>query len=128
MPQSSEWSLSIWLSHQNLVHFYFLTHACHIPSLPYSPLFDLPYDIWWWVNIMKLPILQLFPLSCYFIQGPNICLSTLFSNTSSLFSSLNVRSQLSYPYKRTGRIIVFYILTFTFLDSSWEGKRLWTEW
>jgi hypothetical protein len=32
-----------------------------------------------------------------------------------LYSSLNVRDQVSQPYETTGRIVVSYILTFTFL-------------
>jgi hypothetical protein len=44
---------------------------------------------------------------CSFLQppvtsslfGPNILLSTLFSNTLSLCSSLNVRDQVSHPYR-----------------------------
>ena len=40
------------------------------------------------------------------ILGPNILLSTLFSNTLSLRSSLCVRNQVSHPYKATGKIIV----------------------
>jgi hypothetical protein len=51
---------------------------------------------------------------CSFLQppvtssvfGPNILLNTLFSNTLSLCSSLNVRDQVLYPYKTTGKIIV----------------------
>jgi hypothetical protein len=34
------------------------------------------------------------------LLGPNIPLSTLFSNTPSLCSSLNVRDQVSRPYKQ----------------------------
>jgi hypothetical protein len=34
--------------------------------------------------------------------GPNIHLSTLFSNTLSLHSSLNVRDQVSHPHRTTG--------------------------
>jgi hypothetical protein len=45
------------------------------------------------------------------LLGPNILLSTLFSNTLSLCSSLSVRDQVSHPYKTTGRIMVLYILT-----------------
>ena len=41
--------------------------------------------------------------------GPNILLSTLFSNTLSLRPSLNVRDQDSHPYKTVGKIIVLYI-------------------
>jgi hypothetical protein len=38
--------------------------------------------------------------------GPNILLNTLFSNTRSLCSSLNVRDQVMHPYKTVGKIIV----------------------
>jgi polysaccharide pyruvyl transferase WcaK-like protein len=34
-------------------------------------------------------------------------LNTLFSNTLSLCSPLNVRDQVSHPYRTTGKIIVF---------------------
>jgi hypothetical protein len=54
------------------------------------------------------------------LLGPNILLRTLFSNTLSLCSSLNVRDQVSHPYKTTGTIIVLRILTFMFLDSRQE--------
>jgi hypothetical protein len=46
--------------------------------------------------------------------GPNILLSTLFSNTLSLCSSLTVRDHVPRPYKTTGKVTVLYILTFTF--------------
>jgi hypothetical protein len=39
---------------------------------------------------------------------PNILLSTLFSNTLSLCSSITVTDQVSHPYKTTGKIIVLY--------------------
>jgi hypothetical protein len=38
----------------------------------------------------------------------------LFSNNLSLSSSLNVRDQVSHPYRSTGKIIVLYIPIFTF--------------
>jgi hypothetical protein len=59
---------------------------------------------------------------------PNIPLSTLFTNTLSLCSSLNVRYQVSHSYRTTGKFIVFYIKIFTFLVSRWEYKRFCTEW
>ena len=43
------------------------------------------------------------------LLGPNILLNTLFSNTVSLHSSLNVSNQVSHSYKTTGKIIVLYI-------------------
>ena len=51
------------------------------------------------------------------LLGPNTLLNTLFSNTVSLRSSLNVSDQVSHPYRTTGNIIVLYILIFNFLDS-----------
>jgi hypothetical protein len=54
------------------------------------------------------------------LYGPNILLSTLFSNTLSLCSSLNVRDQVSHPYRTTSKITSSYILLFTFLGS--KGK------
>ena len=41
--------------------------------------------------------------------GPVICLSTLFSKTSNLFSKVLVRDQVSHPYTRTGFIMVLYV-------------------
>ena len=43
------------------------------------------------------------------LLGQNILLSTLFSNTFGLRSSLNVSDQVSHPYKTKGRIIVLYL-------------------
>jgi len=45
------------------------------------------------------------------LLGPNISLSTLFSNTLSLRSSLNVSDHVSHPYETIGKIIVLYIFT-----------------
>jgi hypothetical protein len=72
---------------------------------------------------------------CSFLQspvssslfGPNILLRTLFSNTLSLCSSLNLRHQVSHPYRTTGKIIILYVLIFMFLHSKREDKKLWTE-
>jgi hypothetical protein len=40
--------------------------------------------------------------------GPNILLNTLFSNTLSLCSSLNVWDQVSHPYRTTDKIMVYH--------------------
>jgi hypothetical protein len=62
------------------------------------------------------------------LLGPSILLSILFSDTLSLCSFLNIRDQVSHPYKTTGKIIFSYILIFTVLDSRREDKRFLTEW
>ena len=72
------------------------------------------------------------------LLSPNILLSTLFLYILSLCSSLNVRDQVSYPYKTTGKIIVLYrhqiivlyrhqiivlyVLIFTILEANWKTK------
>jgi hypothetical protein len=46
--------------------------------------------------------------------GPNILLSTLFSNTLSLCSSLNIKGKVSHPYKTTGKISFVYSKFYVF--------------
>jgi hypothetical protein len=121
-PWSFEWSLSFGLSHQNLVHFSVHSQAFHTPRPPHSASFDLPNDIWGWVQIMKLLTVQLPTFSCYFIP-----LRSKYSPWNSVlkhsvYSFFNVRYQVSHPYKTTDRIMGLYILIFTFLDSRREDK------
>jgi hypothetical protein len=58
------------------------------------------------------------------LLGPNILLSTLFSKTFSLCSSLNVRRRSYTPIQNYRKVIVLCILIFIFLDSSWEAKKV----
>ena len=49
------------------------------------------------------------------LLGQSILLNTIFSNTLSFRSSLNVSDQVSHPFKKkTGKIIHLYILIFFF--------------
>ena len=72
-------------------------------------------------NFLHFPITSL-------LLGTNILLSTVFSNTLSLHSSINVSDQVSHPYKTTGKIMVLYILICIFLASKLEGKKFCTKW
>jgi hypothetical protein len=63
--------------------------------------------------------MQSSPAFCHLLRlGPNILLSTLFSDTLNLCSSLGVKYQVSHPYKQK------VILTFMFLERRREDKRL----
>jgi hypothetical protein len=69
----------------------------------------------------------LLPPVILFLFGPNTVLSTLLSNTLSLCSSVNIRDQVSHPYRKKHKIIDLYILIFKFLESRLEERRFWTE-
>jgi hypothetical protein len=71
------------------------------------------------VNVIFSSLLLL-PLP---LIGPNTLLSTLSSNTLSLYSSFNATHYVSYPYNTTGKLMVLYALNFRFLDRRWEDKR-----
>jgi hypothetical protein len=94
-----------------------------LPDLVTLIMFDEEYKLW---STSLCSLLQPPVTSCLF--GPNFPLNTLFSHTLSLCSSLNVRDQVSYPHRTTGKITVLHSLIFMFLDSRREHKRFWTEW
>jgi hypothetical protein len=56
---------------------------------------------------------------------PKVPLNTLFSNTHSLCSP-KIGDKIWHLYKTTGKIIVLYILIFTFFDSRREDNTLYT--
>jgi hypothetical protein len=87
---------------------------------PHPPRLDYSNYTWQRVHIMKLLVMQFSPFSRPSLFGPNILLSTLFSNTLSLCSSPNVRNQVSHPYRTTGKIIALHILVFKFF---WQQTR-----
>ena len=62
------------------------------------------------------------------LLSPNILPSTLFSNTLSPCSSLNMSDHVSCPYKTTGKIIFLCILIFILWGSKLEDKIFCTEW
>jgi hypothetical protein len=111
----------------------------HLSSPPYvlQALLISFFSIWsfeqYWVRSTdhKVPhdVVFSIPLSPVTSSplGPNI-LNTLFSNTLSLSSYLNVSDQVSHPYTTTAKIIVLYILLFKFLNRKLDDKWFFTKW
>jgi len=83
MPMSSEWSLHFKFSNQNVVWISHISHACYMLHPSHSPWFGHPTNILWNKIVTKLLTVQSSQTSHHFsLLGPNIHLSTLFSNTS----------------------------------------------
>ena len=122
---SCELSLSCRIYHQSLACIVSLPIPAKYPA--HLILFDLINEItaiFWAVQITKLLIVHLLPLSCYFLLGPNTLLCILFSGNLSLgpCAFFNARDQVSHPYKTTGRIIVLFTLNLKFLIANAETK------
>jgi hypothetical protein len=73
---------------------------------------------------MQFPPLHFYPVP---LRLRGIPLSTFFSNTLSLCSSLYVSDHVSHPHKTRGKIIALCILIFIFFDNKLEDKRFYTE-
>ena len=91
-------------------------HPCFLPYVLHAPPISVSLISWpeylWRNTDHDAPRYVVFstPVTS-FLLSPNISLSTLFSNTLSLCSSLSATDQVSHPYT-TGRITAMYILTF----------------
>ena len=123
---SSKWSLSFGVPHQNSA----CTSALPVPA---TCSFHLIISYLTTRTILDEQYRSLSSSLCSLLYSPvtssllssNILLSTLFSNTLNLRSSLNMSDQVSYPYKTTGKIIILF--AFIFLVGKLEDKRFCTE-
>jgi len=97
-----------------------ISHACYMPLPSHHPSFEV-YKFW---SSSLCSILQ--PPATSSCLDPNILLSTQFSNTFNLCSSISMKDQVSHLYKTTDKIMVLYILIFKCLERRQEDKRLWT--
>jgi len=97
-PGSSKWSLSLRIPHQNPVHASSLPHSAtclvHLILLYLITRIILGEEYRLLSSSLCSFHHSTVPLS---LLGPNILFSTLFSNTLSLRSSLNMSDQVSNP-------------------------------
>jgi hypothetical protein len=106
----SLWSLSFWPPQQTPLRIHFLSHACYI--LCHVILLDLIILILLGeeyklcssslCNFLHSPATS-------FLLGPHILLNTLFSNTFSPYSSLNIRYQVLQYIKGQPKLYFFFI-------------------
>lgn len=84
-----------------------------MPCPSYPSWYNRPNNIWWESRLMMPVIVHCPPLPYYVVPlKPKYLLKTLFSSTLSLGTSLNASDNVSHTYKRTGTIIILYVLTF----------------
>jgi hypothetical protein len=98
-PGSPDWSLSFRFPHQKPIHASFLPHPRYMPHLSLDfvtrRILDDEYR---WLSSSLWRFLHS-PITSYLL-GPHILLNTLFSDTLSLRSSLNISDQVSHPYNK----------------------------
>jgi hypothetical protein len=96
------------------------TRTCYMPCPPHLLGLDHCHYILRGFQVGRLLIMQCYLVSYYIIppcsQKPSVYILPL------------LRDQNSYPLKTTGKIMVFYILIFTFLDNRREDRQLRTQW
>jgi hypothetical protein len=92
---------------------FYLFHACHMSHPSNSPQFDHPNSMSWNMQIMKLLIMQLLHQYFFCLLGPNILLSSLFTNTLNLCSYFRVETEIHTDTKQHVQLQSYSFLYFT---------------
>jgi hypothetical protein len=100
----SKWSFSLKSPHPNLGCTFLFPHNRHMSRPNHLSIWS-PKRYLVRRTDLKLSVMQSYPISCYLVQGQHFFLSTLFTNTHSLCSSLNVRNHISHVKKDKSIII-----------------------
>jgi hypothetical protein len=74
-------------------------------------------------KISEVPHYAVQPPATSSFLGPDIPVSTLFSDTFSPYSSLSMRDEIQQPYKTADKIVVLYILIIKILERRLGDKR-----
>ena len=99
----------------------FTTLPTHLIRLDWITRIILGEEYWSFVS--SLCSVLYFPVTSSLL-GPNILLCSLFPNSLSRSSSLNMSDQVSHPYKTARKVIVLNTLIVILLDSKLEEKIL----
>jgi len=118
MYKSAKWYPYFRFSNWNFVCISSLPIFATMSHKIHPPWYDHCNIIWWALDTMRSLLRSFlhYPVTSS-LWGPNIPLSTLFSNT------LNLCSSRSDPFKTTGKIVVLCYLVFTPIAWSLTDKQ-----
>jgi hypothetical protein len=101
------------------LHSFYMTCPPHSPSVDLLIIFGEEYKL-----CTSSLCTFLHPPVTTSLFDPNILLSTLHQNTPRICSFPSVRDHVSLPCTAIGKIVVLYVLKFTFPDSRREEKKV----
>ena len=105
-PRSPQWSLSLRFPQQDPIHLLSSSIRATCPAQPILLDFITRTLLGEEYRLFSSSLCNLLHSTVTSsLLGPNILLSTMFSNTLSFLSSHNINDQFSHPYKTTGKII-----------------------
>jgi hypothetical protein len=93
-----------------------------MPRRPHPPWFNHSNNTRWRIQAMKFIIMQFSPWSVFIPFSSKYPPQHTVLKDLSLSSSLKVKDQVSQPHSKTRKIILLYILIFSFLYEKRKQK------